>query len=106
MLGFETFKFCVETHGTNVCLFVSRVFNFLIPCLLIHLAVIHWLIVLMHYFQAITGDVIASRIQRSRNLLEQSLGQIQTMVPVMLAAEVCQILSVLKLSYLPFFSFF
>ena len=40
-------------------------------------------------FQAVTGDVIVSRFQRSRSLLEQSLGQIQTMVPVMLAVEVC-----------------
>lgn len=45
----------------------------------------------LHYFQAITGGVIVSKCQRSRNLMEQSLGQIQTMVPVILAAEVCHI---------------
>ena len=47
-------------------------------------------------FQAVTGDVIVSRFQRSRSLLEQSLGQIQTMVPVMLAIKVC---------HMPFWTF-
>ncbi|KAJ9147072.1 hypothetical protein P3X46_029275 [Hevea brasiliensis] len=43
-------------------------------------------------YLVITGDVIISRCQRSRNNFEQSLGQIQTMVPTMLAAEISQII--------------
>jgi hypothetical protein len=58
----------------------------------------------LHYFQAITGDVVVSRFQRSRNLMEQSLGQIQTMVPVILAAEVCHI--TVSRAFLLFFLFF
>ncbi|KAF3440681.1 hypothetical protein FNV43_RR18965 [Rhamnella rubrinervis] len=41
----------------------------------------------LNYFQALTGDVIVSRCQRSRSLLEQSLLQIQNNVPVALAVE-------------------
>ncbi|KAJ9172774.1 hypothetical protein P3X46_015983 [Hevea brasiliensis] len=43
-------------------------------------------------YLVITGDVIVSRCQRSRNNFEQSLGQIQTMVPTMLAAEISRII--------------
>ncbi|KAG6766799.1 hypothetical protein POTOM_027973 [Populus tomentosa] len=43
-------------------------------------------------YLAITGDAVVSKCQRSRNLMEQSLGQIQTMVPVILAAEISQII--------------
>ncbi|XP_065851607.1 U-box domain-containing protein 5 [Euphorbia lathyris] len=39
-----------------------------------------------------TGDLIVSRCQRLRNNLERSLGQIQTMVPTTLAAEICRII--------------
>uniref|UniRef100_A0A5B6ZAN0 RING-type E3 ubiquitin transferase n=1 Tax=Davidia involucrata TaxID=16924 RepID=A0A5B6ZAN0_DAVIN len=42
-------------------------------------------------YLAITGDVMLSRCEKSRNLLEQSLSQIQNMVPVMLAAEISRI---------------
>ncbi|OIS98411.1 u-box domain-containing protein 5 [Nicotiana attenuata] len=38
-------------------------------------------------YLALTGDVILSRCDRSRNLLKQSLGQVQNMVPVSLAAK-------------------
>ncbi|KAF3439349.1 hypothetical protein FNV43_RR17626 [Rhamnella rubrinervis] len=38
-------------------------------------------------YLALTGDVIVSRCQRSRSLLEQSLLQIQNNVPVALAVE-------------------
>ena len=41
--------------------------------------------------QAVTGDVMVSRCQRSRNLLEQSLREIQNWVPVMLVMQVCQL---------------
>jgi hypothetical protein len=50
------------------------------------------------------GDAIVSKCQRLRNLLEQSLAQLQTMVPVMLAAEVCHITG--SRASLHFFSFF
>lgn len=43
-------------------------------------------------YLAITGDVIVSRCRRSRNLLEDSLRQIQNMVPVMLAFEISHII--------------
>ncbi|XP_031255047.1 U-box domain-containing protein 5 isoform X1 [Pistacia vera] len=49
-------------------------------------------------YLALTGDVIASRCQRSRNLLEQSLSQIQNMVPVMLAVEISRIIDDLKVA--------
>ncbi|KAJ7953016.1 RING-type E3 ubiquitin transferase [Quillaja saponaria] len=39
-------------------------------------------------YLAITGDVILSRFKKSRDLLEQSLSEIQNMVPVMLAVEI------------------
>ncbi|PNT26710.1 hypothetical protein POPTR_007G023700v4 [Populus trichocarpa] len=47
-------------------------------------------------YLAITGDVVVSRCQRSRNLMEQSLGQIQTMVPVILAAEISHVVDDLR----------
>ncbi|GAV60027.1 U-box domain-containing protein/KAP domain-containing protein [Cephalotus follicularis] len=47
-------------------------------------------------YLAITGEVITSRCRRSRNLLEQSLGQIQNMVPILLAVEISQIINDLK----------
>lgn len=59
----------------------------------------------LHYFQVLTGDVLVSRCQGSRNNFEQSLGQIQTMVPAMLAAEVCQITWFLEFSFVLFFPF-
>ncbi|POO02513.1 Beta-catenin [Trema orientale] len=43
-------------------------------------------------YLALTGDVILSRCRRSRSLLEQSLCQIQDMVPVLLAVEISQII--------------
>ncbi|WCJ24928.1 U-box domain-containing protein 5 [Euphorbia peplus] len=39
-----------------------------------------------------TGDVIVSRCKRTRNNFAESLGQIQTIVPTMLAAEICRII--------------
>ncbi|CAK7339585.1 unnamed protein product [Dovyalis caffra] len=47
-------------------------------------------------YLAITGDAVVSKCQRSRNLLEQGLGQIQTMVPVILAAEISQVIDDLR----------
>uniref|UniRef100_A0A7N2M0S1 U-box domain-containing protein n=1 Tax=Quercus lobata TaxID=97700 RepID=A0A7N2M0S1_QUELO len=47
-------------------------------------------------YQAVRGDVMVSRFQRLRSLLEQSLGQIQTMCPVMLAMEISQIMDDLR----------
>lgn len=44
-------------------------------------------------YLAMTGDTILSRCKKSKSLLEQSLSQIQNMVPVMLAAEISQIIS-------------
>ncbi|XP_044480674.1 U-box domain-containing protein 5-like isoform X1 [Mangifera indica] len=49
-------------------------------------------------YLALTGDVIALRCQRSRNLLEQSLSQVQNMVPVMLAVEISRIIDDLKVA--------
>ncbi|PON67644.1 Beta-catenin [Parasponia andersonii] len=43
-------------------------------------------------YLALTGDAILSRCGRSRSLLEQSLCQIQDMVPVLLAVEISQII--------------
>lgn len=40
------------------------------------------------YLQALKGDAILLRCQKSWSLLEVSLSQIQNMVPVLLAAEV------------------
>ena len=53
---------------------------------------------------------MVSRFQRLRSLLEQSLGQIQTMCPVMLAIEVRQVTCLLELYlillfFLLFFTF-
>ncbi|KAK3224135.1 hypothetical protein Dsin_011160 [Dipteronia sinensis] len=42
-------------------------------------------------YLALTGNVILLRCQRSINLLEQSLSQVQNMVPVMLAVEISRI---------------
>ncbi|XP_040370183.1 U-box domain-containing protein 5 isoform X2 [Rosa chinensis] len=47
-------------------------------------------------YLALTGDVIVSRCQKSRNLLEQSLCQIQSWVPVILVAEISKIVDDLK----------
>ncbi|XP_022740552.1 U-box domain-containing protein 5 [Durio zibethinus] len=47
-------------------------------------------------YLAITADVIVSRFQKSKNLLEQGLCQIQTMVPVMLAVEISQLVDDLR----------
>ncbi|XP_052197824.1 U-box domain-containing protein 5 isoform X2 [Diospyros lotus] len=44
-------------------------------------------------YLAITGDAILSRCLKSRNLLGQSLSQIESNVPVMLAAEISRIIS-------------
>ncbi|KAM7250915.1 hypothetical protein ACFE04_022798 [Oxalis oulophora] len=43
-------------------------------------------------YLAITGDVIVARCKRARSLLEQSLVQIQSMVPVTLAAKAGKVL--------------
>ncbi|KAL0396007.1 UNVERIFIED_CONTAM: U-box domain-containing protein 5 [Sesamum calycinum] len=47
-------------------------------------------------YLALTGDAILSRCKKSRNLLEQSLSQIQNMVPVMLAAKISGIIADLR----------
>ncbi|XP_047318977.1 U-box domain-containing protein 5-like [Impatiens glandulifera] len=47
-------------------------------------------------YLALTGDAILQRCKRSRNLLEQSLYQIQNLVPVILAAEISGIISDLR----------
>ncbi|KAH6827280.1 hypothetical protein C2S53_001859 [Perilla frutescens var. hirtella] len=47
-------------------------------------------------YLALTGDAILSRCKKSRNLLEQSLCQIQSMVPVMLAAKISSIIADLR----------
>ncbi|KAH7566413.1 hypothetical protein JRO89_XS08G0155300 [Xanthoceras sorbifolium] len=47
-------------------------------------------------YLALTGDVILLRCQRLRNSLEQSLSQMQNMVPVMLAVEGASILNTVK----------
>ncbi|KAG6729672.1 U-box domain-containing protein 5-like isoform X2 [Carya illinoinensis] len=43
-------------------------------------------------FKAVRGNKIASKCQRSKNLLEESLSQIQTMVPHELAEEISHIM--------------
>ncbi|KAJ8770637.1 hypothetical protein K2173_021284 [Erythroxylum novogranatense] len=43
-------------------------------------------------YLAYNGDVIVSRFERSRTLLEQCLGQIKDMVPVMLSIEISSII--------------
>ncbi|KAK6152924.1 hypothetical protein DH2020_012563 [Rehmannia glutinosa] len=47
-------------------------------------------------YLVLTGDAILSRCKKSRNLLEESLSQIQNMVPVMLAAKISGITADLK----------
>ncbi|KAL9148368.1 hypothetical protein ABFS82_12G036800 [Erythranthe guttata] len=47
-------------------------------------------------YLALTGEAILSRCKKSRNLLEQSLCQIQNMVPVMLAAKISGIIADLR----------
>ncbi|XWS42070.1 hypothetical protein CRYUN_Cryun17cG0137400 [Craigia yunnanensis] len=47
-------------------------------------------------YLAMTTDVIVSRCQKSTNLLEQGLCQIQSMVPVMLAVKISQIVDDLR----------
>ncbi|XVF15772.1 hypothetical protein REPUB_Repub09cG0185300 [Reevesia pubescens] len=47
-------------------------------------------------YLAITTDAIVSRCQKSKNLLEQGLRQIQSMVPVMLAVEISQVVEDLQ----------
>ncbi|XP_041026907.1 U-box domain-containing protein 5-like [Juglans microcarpa x Juglans regia] len=47
-------------------------------------------------YLALTGDVILSRFQRSRKLLEQSLGRVQTMVPLELGEEISHIMDDLR----------
>ncbi|XP_019172989.1 PREDICTED: U-box domain-containing protein 7-like, partial [Ipomoea nil] len=47
-------------------------------------------------YLALKGDVILSRCQKSWSLLEVSLSQIQNMVPVLLAAEVAQLVDDLR----------
>ncbi|KAK8481300.1 hypothetical protein V6N13_044056 [Hibiscus sabdariffa] len=47
-------------------------------------------------YLAITTDAIVSRCQKAKNLLEQGLCQIQSMVPVMLAVEISQIVDDLR----------
>ncbi|XP_047310300.1 U-box domain-containing protein 45-like [Impatiens glandulifera] len=47
-------------------------------------------------YLALTGDVILQRFTRIRNLLNQSLNQIQYIVPVQLATEISVIISDLK----------
>ncbi|CAN1225416.1 U-box domain-containing protein 5 [Linum perenne] len=44
----------------------------------------------------ITGEVVVARFLRSRNLMVQSLAQIQTMVPMILAAEISPIIDDLE----------
>ncbi|KDP37635.1 hypothetical protein JCGZ_07834 [Jatropha curcas] len=43
-------------------------------------------------YMVITGEAMVSRCQRMRNNFEQSLGQIQTMVPTPLASEISRII--------------
>lgn len=43
-------------------------------------------------YLALTGSTILSRCQKSKRLLEQSLSQLQSMVPVMLASKISQII--------------
>lgn len=44
--------------------------------------------VLFYKIQAITGDTVKLRFEKAKNELEQSLSQLQSMVPVALASEV------------------
>lgn len=47
-------------------------------------------------YLAFTGDSILSRCKKSRNLLVQSLSKVQNMVPVLLAAEISQLIAELR----------
>ncbi|KAH0701686.1 hypothetical protein KY285_015964 [Solanum tuberosum] len=47
-------------------------------------------------YLAFTGDTILSRCKKSRNMFEQSLNQVQNMVPVSLAAEISQLIAELR----------
>lgn len=47
-------------------------------------------------YLALTEDSILSRCEKSRNLFEQSLSQVQNMVPVSLAAEILQLIAELR----------
>ncbi|KAB2008476.1 hypothetical protein ES319_D10G100600v1 [Gossypium barbadense] len=47
-------------------------------------------------YLAITTDSMVARFQKIKNLLEQGLCQIQSMVPVTLVAEICQIVDDLR----------
>ncbi|GAB4846830.1 hypothetical protein Ancab_025837 [Ancistrocladus abbreviatus] len=47
-------------------------------------------------YLAITGDAIVSRCQRTRKLFEESLSQLQTMVPVALELQISQIINDLR----------
>lgn len=47
-------------------------------------------------YLAFTGDTILSRCKKSRNMFEQSLNQVQNMVPVSLAAEILQLIAELR----------
>ncbi|KAA3479628.1 U-box domain-containing protein 5-like isoform X1 [Gossypium australe] len=47
-------------------------------------------------YLAITTDSMVARFQKMKNLLEQGLCQIQSMVPVSLVAEICQIVDDLR----------
>lgn len=44
---------------------------------------------IVYFFQALTGDKIISRCYRVRTLLEHNLRKIKYMVPVALAWKVC-----------------
>ncbi|XP_010548323.1 PREDICTED: U-box domain-containing protein 5 isoform X2 [Tarenaya hassleriana] len=47
-------------------------------------------------YMAVTGDAILSRSLRAKNLLEQSLSEIQNMVPVVLAVKISEIIHDLR----------
>ncbi|KAI3522210.1 hypothetical protein L1887_11694 [Cichorium endivia] len=46
--------------------------------------------------EALTGNTILTRFKKSKSLLEQSLSQIQNMVPVMLASKMSLIITELR----------
>ncbi|KAJ9540736.1 hypothetical protein OSB04_027242 [Centaurea solstitialis] len=47
-------------------------------------------------YLALTGHAVLSRCKKSKKLLDQSLSQIQSMVPVMLASKISQIITELR----------
>ncbi|KAK4366348.1 hypothetical protein RND71_014228 [Anisodus tanguticus] len=47
-------------------------------------------------YLALTGNVILSRCEKSRDLLEKSLSQVQYMVPVLLAEKISQLIAELR----------